>query len=58
MIDNKSLFELDVFEKMPRSGGRLALAKIRGKFYETGGSIIHEENRYMRQFVQDLGEWK
>lgn len=26
-----------------------------GNEYETGGSIIHERNKYMSDFVKDLG---
>ncbi|KAF2368919.1 Prenylcysteine lyase [Trinorchestia longiramus] len=36
-------------------GGRLATIEINGKFYETGGSIIHPSNAYMEYFVKVLG---
>ncbi|KAG4080356.1 hypothetical protein HA402_010848 [Bradysia odoriphaga] len=37
-------------------GGRLATATMGdGKEYETGGSIIHERNKYMSDFVRELG---
>lgn len=38
-------------------GGRLATAGMSDKNeYETGGSIIHERNRYMSDFVKELGK--
>ncbi|KAJ6632986.1 Prenylcysteine oxidase [Pseudolycoriella hygida] len=37
-------------------GGRLATVSMTdGNEYETGGSIIHERNKYMTDFVKDLG---
>lgn len=55
----KSLFgvsgaSVDVFEK-GKIGGRLALVKIGKEEYESGGSIIHDKNKYMRDFMKMLG---
>lgn len=36
-------------------GGRLATIKIDGNEFEAGGSIIHPQNKYMRDFVELLG---
>ena len=36
-------------------GGRLATAALGGRQYETGGSIIHEENKYMVQILKECG---
>ena len=36
-------------------GGRLATATLGGRQYETGGSIIHEENKYMVQLLKECG---
>ncbi len=37
-------------------GGRLATATMSDENeYETGGSIIHERNKYMTDFVNELG---
>ncbi len=45
---------IDIYES-GRVGGRLATTSIKGEYYETGGSIIHPDNRYMKQFVKYLG---
>ena len=37
-------------------GGRLATTSLGGEYYETGGSVIHPENHYMKQFVKELGK--
>ncbi|XP_003484501.1 prenylcysteine oxidase isoform X1 [Bombus impatiens] len=36
-------------------GGRLATIKVDGNEFEAGGSIIHPQNKYMRDFVELLG---
>jgi len=51
-----TLFEIEIFEKSERAGGRLALAEVQGKWYEVGGSVLHPQNRYMQHFVDILGK--
>ena len=48
---------IDVFEASDRIGGRLATVKIAGKTFESGGSIIHCDNKYMVDFVKYLGKF-
>lgn len=43
--------EVDVYEAN-EVGGRLATIDIDGQRYETGGSIIHPDNRYMAHFCK------
>lgn len=44
---------IDIYSK--DVGGRLQTISIGGHEYETGGSILHPRNRYMKQFVEDFG---
>ncbi|KAI5709226.1 hypothetical protein M8J76_013336 [Diaphorina citri] len=37
------------------AGGRLATAKVDDFDYETGGSIIHEDNLYVQRFMKEFG---
>jgi prenylcysteine oxidase / farnesylcysteine lyase len=46
--------EIDVYSKDP-VGGRLATITIAGHEYETGGSILHPRNKYMRLFSEKFG---
>lgn len=46
--------QIDVYSKDP-VGARLATIKIADHEYETGGSILHPRNRYMKQFVEEFG---
>lgn len=47
--------EIHVYEGN-KIGGRLATASLSdGNEYETGGSIIHQSNKYMSDFVRNLG---
>lgn len=46
---------VDLLEKTDKIGGRLAIRKIGDKYYETGGTIIHERNEYAKDLVNDLG---
>jgi len=52
--DQFSGISIDLFEKSSELGGRLATKTINGKQYETGGSIIHERNRYAVHLVNEL----
>ena len=47
--------QISVFEKANRVGGRLATVDFAGDTFESGGSIIHSKNLYMKQFVELLG---
>uniref|UniRef100_A0A8D8M8A7 Prenylcysteine oxidase n=1 Tax=Cacopsylla melanoneura TaxID=428564 RepID=A0A8D8M8A7_9HEMI len=47
----KDTVDIDVYEPY-EIGGRLATTQVAGLQYETGGSIIHEDNRYVRQLMQ------
>ena len=47
---------IDVFEASNRIGGRLDTVEIAGKKFESGGSIIHPDNKYMGDFVKHLGK--
>ena len=47
--------QISVFEKADRIGGRLATVDFAGDTFESGGSIIHPKNLYMRKFVELLG---
>ncbi|XP_046816104.1 prenylcysteine oxidase-like isoform X1 [Vespa crabro] len=46
--------KIDLYEAN-KIGGRLATIKIDDNEYEAGGSIIHQENKYMQEFVDLLG---
>ena len=46
---------ITVYERAPCVGGRLATIQVGGVDVEAGGTIIHETNRYMAGFVDDLG---
>ena len=46
---------IDVFEASDRIGGRLDTVEFAGKRFESGGSIIHPDNKYMGDFVKHLG---
>lgn len=48
---------IDVFEASDRIGGRLDTIEIAGKSFESGGSIIHPDNKYMGDFVKLLGKF-
>ena len=48
---------IDVFEASDRIGGRLATVEFAGKRFESGGSIIHPDNKYMVDFVKQLGKF-
>lgn len=51
----KEKVEIHIYEGH-KIGGRLSTSSLTdGNEYETGGSIIHESNKYMADFVQDLG---
>ena len=47
--------ELTVYERDARLGGRLATIDVGGTPVEAGGTIIHETNRYLAGFVEQLG---
>lgn len=46
--------KIDLYEGN-KIGGRLATIKIDDNEYEAGGSIIHQENKYMQEFLNLLG---
>jgi len=53
----KDSAEIDVYEGN-EVGGRLATVVMNdGNEYETGGSVIHHRNKYMSDFVSNLGWW-
>ena len=43
--------EISTFEPSFQLGGRLATVEVAGRYYETGGSIIHSSNQYMTKFL-------
>ena len=45
---------LTVYETEPQLGGRLATLDVAGTPVESGGTIIHETNRYLADFVDRL----
>lgn len=45
---------IDVYSKDP-VGGRMATVNIQGHEFETGGSILHPRNKYMKQFAEQFG---
>ncbi|KAL1449113.1 hypothetical protein WDU94_000346, partial [Cyamophila willieti] len=47
----KDTVTIDVYEPY-EIGGRLATTQVDDYHYETGGSIIHEDNRYVQQLMQ------
>ncbi len=46
--------DITVYESDARVGGRLATVDVGGTPVEAGGTIIHETNRYMAGFVEQL----
>lgn len=53
----KDSVKIDVYEGN-EVGGRLATTVMKdGNEYETGGSVIHQRNRYMSDFVNNFGEF-
>ncbi|XP_060835997.1 prenylcysteine oxidase 1-like isoform X1 [Rhopalosiphum padi] len=51
----KDMVNLDIYEGN-KVGGRLATVIMKdGNEYETGGSVIHQRNKYMSNFVSNLG---
>lgn len=48
---------IHVFEASDRIGGRLDTVEIAGKRFESGGSIIHPDNKHMVNFVKHLGKF-
>jgi prenylcysteine oxidase/farnesylcysteine lyase len=46
--------KIDVYSKDP-VGGRMATVNIQGYDFETGGSVLHPRNRYMKQFAEQFG---
>ncbi len=46
---------ISVYERAGLVGGRLATLNVGGVDVEAGGTIIHETNRYMAGFVEELG---
>ena len=42
--------DITIFEKH-KIGGRLAVTEVNGRHYETGGSIIHNSNRFMLNYL-------
>lgn len=53
----KDFAEIDIYEG-DTVGGRLAtMTMIDGNEYETGGAVLHMRNRYMSDFVDNLGEF-
>lgn len=52
----KDLVNLDVYEGN-KIGGRLSTVIMSdGNEYETGGSVIHERNKYMSNFLTNFGK--
>ena len=45
---------LTVYETEPQLGGRLATLDVAGTPVESGGTIIHETNRYLADFVDRI----
>jgi len=46
--------EIVIFEK-DKIGGRLATVEVGGRFYESGGAVIHPRNQYMSNLTKTLG---
>lgn len=55
-LSNMKGFEpkIDVYSK-DAIGGRLATVTVAGYEYETGGSILHSRNKYMKAFADKFG---
>jgi len=55
-LSNMKGFEpkIDVYSK-DAIGGRLATVTVAGYEYETGGSILHSRNKYMKVFADKFG---
>ena len=54
---HKSLGEdttIDVFEKADKVGGRMAVVEMDGEAFEAGASIVHDSNKYIKEFC-DMG---
>ena len=46
--------DIDIYEAR-KIGGRLATVDVAGRYYETGGSIVHSRNKYMMSFLKSFG---
>jgi len=46
---------IDAFEKSDKIGGRMRVIDYNGSEVEAGGTIIHDSNKYMVEFVKHLG---
>ena len=47
---------IDLYEPN-KIGGRLSVVEVNGRNFESGGSIIHERNKYMVDFLKLLGKF-
>lgn len=47
---------IDIYTK-DTVGGRLSTLLVGGEEYETGGSILHPRNHYVKQFVKKFGRY-
>jgi len=56
-IPNDLNYEIDIYEKSNKIGGRVATIRFEDKDYEAGGSIIHERNRYAAQLLKKFGNF-
>lgn len=50
--------QIDVYEQYERVGGRVNIVELNGHTIESGGTIIHDSNRYMVNFTDILGMLK
>ncbi|XP_002158745.2 prenylcysteine oxidase 1 isoform X2 [Hydra vulgaris] len=47
--------KIDVYEKSHIVGGRLSIVKVGDHEFEAGGSIIHNKNQYVVNFMKETG---
>lgn len=55
-LKNDVDFEIDLYEP-GKIGGRLATINVNGYEFESGGSIIHSNNMYLRKYVEKFSKY-
>ena len=48
---------IDVFDRASKVGGRIAVIEMDDNMFESGGSVIHDSNKYMTEFCKMGGKF-